>query len=180
MANKHAALSHSLTRPQLTESLFIALIFAALPLVLATTDPSDAQSLQVLFTSLNSPAQLTNWKSSGGDPCAESWKGITCEGSAVVSIEISGLNLNGTMGYLLSDLKSLRKFDLSDNDIHETIPYQLPPNLTSLNLGANNLSGNLPYSIASMGSLNYLNISRNSLTQSIGDIFGNRSGLATL
>ncbi len=41
MANKHAALSHSLTRPQLTESLFIALIFAALPLVLATTDPSD-------------------------------------------------------------------------------------------------------------------------------------------
>lgn len=99
------------------------------------------QPLQVLYTSLNSPSQLTNWKSSGGDPCGESWKGITCEGTAVVSMyeclwqmwffelnlvvqsvwdlvngsycccnsEISGLGLNGTMGYLLSDLKSLRK-----------------------------------------------------------------------
>lgn len=98
------------------------------------------QPLQVLYTSLNSPSKLTNWKSSGGDPCGESWKGITCEGSAVVSMyeciwqmlvlwtefggsvwdlangsyyycnsEISGLGLNGTMGYRLADLKSLRK-----------------------------------------------------------------------
>ncbi|KAF3958510.1 hypothetical protein CMV_016600 [Castanea mollissima] len=180
MANKQAAFSYSLTRSQLTESPFIALIFLALPLVLATTDPSDAQSLQVLFTSLNSPSQLTNWKSSGGDPCVESWKGVTCEGSAVVSIGISGLKLNGTMGYSLSDLKSLRTFDLSDNDIHDTIPYQLPPNLTSLNLAGNNLSGNLPYSLSLMLSLNYLNVSRNSLSQSIGDIITNHSGLSTL
>ncbi|XP_075666843.1 protein STRUBBELIG-RECEPTOR FAMILY 8 isoform X2 [Castanea sativa] len=180
MANKQAAFSYSLTRSQLTESLLIALIFLALPLVLATTDPSDAQSLQVLFTSLNSPSQLTNWKSSGGDPCVESWKGVTCEGSAAVSIGISGLKLNGTMGYSLSDLKSLRTFDLSDNDIHDTIPYQLPPNLTSLNLAGNNLSGNLPYSLSLMLSLNYLNFSRNSLSQSIGDIITNHSGLSTL
>ncbi|KAL4628294.1 hypothetical protein ACB092_05G226800 [Castanea dentata] len=180
MANKQAAFLYSLTRSQLTESLLIALIFLALPLVLATTDPSDAQSLQVLFTSLNSPSQLTNWKSSGGDPCVESWKGVTCEGSAVVSIGISGLKLNGTMGYSLSDLKSLRTFDLSDNNIHDTIPYQLPPNLTSLNLAGNNLSGNLPYSLSLMLSLNYLNFSRNSLSQSIGDIITNHSGLSTL
>jgi len=44
------------------------------------------QALQVMYTSLNSPSQLTTWKSNGGDPCAESWKGITCEGSAVVSM----------------------------------------------------------------------------------------------
>ncbi|KAH9798002.1 protein STRUBBELIG-RECEPTOR FAMILY 8 [Citrus sinensis] len=138
------------------------------------------QALQVLYTSLNSPSVLTNWKGNGGDPCGESWKGVACEGSAVVSIDISGLGLSGTMGYLLSDLLSLRKFDLSGNSIHDTIPYQLPPNLTSLNLASNNFSGNLPYSIASMVSLSYLNVSRNSLTQSIGDIFGNLAGLATL
>ena len=44
------------------------------------------QALQVLYTSLNSPSQLTNWNNGGGDPCGESWKGITCEGSAVVSM----------------------------------------------------------------------------------------------
>lgn len=44
------------------------------------------QALQVMYTSVNSPSQLTGWKSSGGDPCGESWKGVTCEGTAVVSM----------------------------------------------------------------------------------------------
>ncbi|KAF5474856.1 hypothetical protein F2P56_006713 [Juglans regia] len=176
MANQHAALPVSLTR-QLPEFVLITLIFAALPLVRGATDPSEVQPLQVLYAALNSPSQLTNWKSSGGDPCSESWKGITCEGSAVVSIEISELGLNGTMGYLLSDLKSLRKLDLSDNSIHDTIPYQLPPNLTSINLAGNNLSGNLPYSFSSMVSLSYLDLSFNNFS---GDLPSSLSSLANL
>nr|XP_011460016.1 PREDICTED: protein STRUBBELIG-RECEPTOR FAMILY 8 [Fragaria vesca subsp. vesca] len=163
----------------LIEFVLLGLVFAALPRISGTTDASDVQALQVMYTSVNSPPQLTNWKSSGGDPCGESWKGVTCEGTAVVAIEVSGLGLSGTMGYLLSDLLSLRKFDLSDNNFHDIIPYQLPPNLTSLNLARNNFSGNLPYSISAMGSLNYLNVSHNSLSQSIQDIFANLS-LATL
>ncbi|CAN6546740.1 unnamed protein product [Malus baccata var. baccata] len=162
------------------EFVLIASALAALPLVSGTTDASDVQALQVLYTSVNSPSQLTGWTSSGGDPCGESWKGVTCEGSAVVAVEVSGLGLSGTMGYLLSDLLSLRKFDLSDNNFHDTIPYQLPPNLTSLNLARNNFTGNLPYSIANMVSLSYLNVSRNSLSQSIGDIFAHLVSLATL
>ncbi|PKI57378.1 hypothetical protein CRG98_022223, partial [Punica granatum] len=162
---------------------FLAAIVAFAALALAvhgSTDPSDVQGLQVLYTSLNSPSQLTNWKSSGGDPCAESWKGVTCEGSAVISIEISGLGLSGTLGYLLTNLMSLRNFDLSNNNIHDAIPYQLPPNLTSLNLAGNNLSGNLPYSISTMVSLTYLNTSRNSLSTSIGDVFANLTKLGTI
>ncbi|XP_027361354.1 protein STRUBBELIG-RECEPTOR FAMILY 8 isoform X3 [Abrus precatorius] len=116
----------------LVEFVSFSLIFAALPLALANTDPSD------------------------------------------------GLGLDGTLGYLLSDLMSLRKLDLSDNKIHDTIPYQLPPNLTSLNLARNNLSGNLPYSVSAMVSLNYLNLSNNALSQSIGDIFASLSDLGTL
>ncbi|XP_028079518.1 protein STRUBBELIG-RECEPTOR FAMILY 8-like isoform X2 [Camellia sinensis] len=160
--------------------LLIATAIFALCVVEGTTDSSDVQALQVIYNSLNNPPQLTNWKTSGGDPCGESWKGVTCQGSSVVSIQISGLGLNGTMGYLLSDFLSLRTLDMSDNNIHDDIPYQLPPNLTTLNLAYNNLSGNLPYSISSMVSLNYLNVSRNSLSQSIGDIFANLAGLTTL
>ncbi|CAK9140954.1 unnamed protein product [Ilex paraguariensis] len=159
--------------------LIITMIFA-LNVVEGTTGPNDVQALQVMYTSLNSPSQLAGWKSSGGDPCGESWKGITCQGSAVVSIHISGLGLNGTMGYLLNSLTSLRTMDLSGNNIHDSIPYQLPPNLTSLNLANNNLSGNLPYSIASMVSLSFLNVSGNLLSQSIGDMFVNNSVLATM
>ncbi|OIW14006.1 hypothetical protein TanjilG_09357 [Lupinus angustifolius] len=138
------------------------------------------QALGVLYNALNSPTVLTGWKIGDGDPCGESWKGITCDGSSVVSIELSGLGLNGTLGYLLSDLMSLRKLDLSDNKIHDTIPYQLPPNLTSLNFARNNLSGNLPYSISAMTSLNYLNVSNNVLSMTIGDMFQTLSDLSTL
>ncbi|KAL9243491.1 hypothetical protein vseg_017371 [Gypsophila vaccaria] len=154
--------------------------FISLFVVHANTDANDAQSLQVLYGALNNPSQLTGWKSSGGDPCAESWVGVKCDGSAVVSLELSGLSLNGSMGYLLSNLLSLKTMDLSNNNIHDTIPFQMPPNLTTLNLAWNNLSGNLPYSLSSMASLMYLNVSGNSLAQQIADVFSNHTALATL
>ncbi|CAI9787862.1 unnamed protein product [Fraxinus pennsylvanica] len=160
--------------------LIAAVIFSFSDTAGGTTDPSDVQGLQVLYTSLNSSSQLTGWKSSGGDPCGESWKGVMCQGSAVVSVQISGLGLSGTLGYMLNNLMSLKTLDLSGNNIQDAIPYQLPPNLTTLNLANNNISGNLPYSISIMASLNYLNISRNLLSQSIGDMFANHSALATL
>ncbi|CAN6716162.1 unnamed protein product [Malus baccata var. baccata] len=49
----------------LTEFVLIASTLAALPLVSGTTDASDVQALQVLYTSVNNPSQLTGWKSSG-------------------------------------------------------------------------------------------------------------------
>lgn len=160
--------------------LLLAAIFVSLSSVHATTDPTDVQALGVLYTSLNNAAQLTNWKPNGGDPCGESWRGVTCEGTAVVSLQLPNLAIDGTLGYLLSSLTSLKTLDLSGNNIHDALPYQLPPNLTSLNLASNNFSGNLPYSIALMYNLNYLNLSRNVLTQNIGDIFNNLTSLTTL
>ncbi|XP_050214659.1 protein STRUBBELIG-RECEPTOR FAMILY 8 isoform X2 [Mercurialis annua] len=173
------AFSYPLVPSSITHLLFIAIF--SLPLfVQCNTDASDVQALQVLYSSLNSPSQLTNWKSNGGDPCAESWKGVSCEGSAVVSIQISGLGLGGTMGYLLSQLMSLKTFDLSDNNIHDSIPYQLPPNLTSLNLARNNFTGNLPYSISTMKSLSYLDLSFNNFSGNLPSSFSSLSNLSTL
>ncbi|KAK8675249.1 hypothetical protein V6N13_033318 [Hibiscus sabdariffa] len=149
--------SLSMTRLLLNELVLLGLIFASTP-AHCTTDPTDVQALQVMYTSLNSPSKLTNWKTNGGDPCGESWKGVSCEGSAVISVDISGLGLSGTMGYLLTNLMSLR----------------------TLNLAGNNFSGNLPYSISSMITLTYLNVSRNSLSLSVEDIFANLARLGTL
>lgn len=121
---------------------------------------------------------------------------------------LAGVGLDGSLGYELSSLFSLKTLwelktwlyssffflcivlisrfvtcrDLSNNNLHGSIPYQLPPNLTYLyvmyptyynllrsnkyrvfyskwwhrNLATNNLSGNLPYSISNMVSLEYL------------------------
>ncbi|WVZ79310.1 hypothetical protein U9M48_026904 [Paspalum notatum var. saurae] len=146
----------------------------------ADTDAGDVAALGNLYSSWNSPAQLAGWSASGGDPCGAAWTGVSCSGSAVTSIKLSGMELNGTLGYQLSSLQALKTMDLSNNNLHDSIPYQLPQNLTYLNLAKNNLSGNLPYSIANMISLEYLNVSHNSLIREIGDLFGSLNSLSEL
>ncbi|XP_020255334.1 protein STRUBBELIG-RECEPTOR FAMILY 7-like [Asparagus officinalis] len=99
-----------------------------------STDQSDVTPLNTLFSSLNSPGQLSGWKQNGGDPCGESWKGITCSGSSVTEIDMSTNSL-GNGGQ---------------------IPYNLPPNLKRLNLASNQFAQGIPYSITLMHALEYL------------------------
>lgn len=155
-------------------------LLALLAVAGADTDAGDVAALGNLYSSWNSPAQLTGWSAAGGDPCGAAWAGVTCSGTAVTSIKLSGMELNGTLGYELSSLQALKTMDLSNNFLHDSIPYQLPSNLTYLNLAKNNLSGNLPYSISTMVSLEYLNLSHNSLFQEIGELFGSLNSLSEL
>ncbi|KAG8094885.1 hypothetical protein GUJ93_ZPchr0012g21501 [Zizania palustris] len=133
-----------------------------------------------LYTSWNGPSQLTGWSAGGGDPCGAAWMGVSCVGSAVTSLKLSSMGLNGTLGYQLSNLQALKTMDLSSNNLHDSIPYQLPPNLTYLNLAGNTFSGNIPFSISNMVSLDYLNLSHNLLFQEIGELFGNLNSLSEL
>ncbi|EES04672.1 protein STRUBBELIG-RECEPTOR FAMILY 8 [Sorghum bicolor] len=146
----------------------------------AETDSADAAALGNLYTSWNSPSQLAGWSASGGDPCGAAWQGVTCSGAGVTEIKLPGVGLDGSLGYQLSNLFSLKTLDLSNNNLHGSIPYQLPPNLTNLNLGGNNFNGNLPYSISNMASIQYLNLSHNSLSQQLGDLFGSLNSLSEL
>ncbi|XAR74030.1 Non-specific protein-tyrosine kinase [Bertholletia excelsa] len=136
------------------------------------TDPTDASVLRNLYENLNSPSQLTKWSQTGGDPCDEYWKGITCSDSRVTEIKLSGLGLTGSMGYQLDQLKAVTDFDISNNNIISPIPYQLPPNVTILNLASNGFRGNIPYSISLMTSLEYLNLGHNQLQGQLRDMFG--------
>jgi hypothetical protein len=43
-------------------------------------------ALNTFYTTLNSPSQLTNWVSQNGDPCGQSWLGITCSDSRVITM----------------------------------------------------------------------------------------------
>ncbi|KAL8171596.1 hypothetical protein V2J09_023400 [Rumex salicifolius] len=146
----------------------------------ATTDPSDAAALNIMYTSMNSPSQLTGWSSSGNDPCGQNWKGVTCSGSRVTQIKIPSLGLSGSLGYQLSSLSSVTEFDVSNNNFGGAIPYQLPPNVQRLNLASNNFNGAIPYSISLMPNLIYLNLSHNQLNQQLIDMFKNLTQLSTL
>lgn len=131
----------------------------------ADTDPDDVSALGVLYTSLNSPQQLTKWTANGGDPCGESWKGISCSGSKVTEIKLSGLGLTGSMGYQLTNLKSVTTFDLSNNNLGSQIPYGLPQNLQRLNLAGCGFTGGVPYSISLMTKIEYMLVSSFSFVQ---------------
>ncbi|KAG9449372.1 hypothetical protein H6P81_009337 [Aristolochia fimbriata] len=136
------------------------------------TEAPDVSALQVMYTSLNSPSQLTGWRASGGDPCDEDWKGIKCSGSSVTEINLSGLGLTGSMGYQLSSLTSVTYFDMSKNNLQGDIPYQLPPNAVHINLALNSFTGGVPYSISQMSDLKYLNLGNNQLNGQLSDMFG--------
>lgn len=47
---------------------------------------STVRALQDLYRSFNTPPQLKGWKSNGGDPCQESWTGISCAGSSIIQM----------------------------------------------------------------------------------------------
>ncbi|XP_057504956.1 protein STRUBBELIG-RECEPTOR FAMILY 6-like [Actinidia eriantha] len=144
------------------------------------TDPNDASALRVMYSSLNSPWQLTKWSSNGGDPCGESWKGITCSGSRVTEIKLSGLGLTGSWGYQLTSMTALTNFDISNNNLGNQITYQLPPNLQQLNLAGNGFSGGIPYSICQMTSLKSLNLGHNQLQGQLNDVYGQLPSLTTM
>ncbi|XP_077240860.1 protein STRUBBELIG-RECEPTOR FAMILY 6-like isoform X2 [Tasmannia lanceolata] len=133
-----------------------------------------------MYSSLNSPSQLTGWSSTGDDPCGQSWKGVTCSGSAVTEIKLSGMGLTGSLGYQLSSLTSLTSLDVSNNNLGNQIPYQLPPNVQQMNLAGNSFNRGVPYSISQMSSLRYLNVSHNQLQDQLQDMFGQLSSLTSL
>ncbi|XP_073140818.1 protein STRUBBELIG-RECEPTOR FAMILY 6-like [Henckelia pumila] len=164
----------------LEELAAVVLLISLLSCANAETDPSDASILNALYISLNSPPQLTKWSSNGGDPCGDSWMGITCAGSRVTEIKISGLGLSGNMGYQLDKLTSVTDFDISHNNLGNQIPYQLPPNLESLNLAGNSFTGGLPYSISLMTSLKYLDVSHNQIQGQVNLMFSSLTNLSTL
>ncbi|KAL6560028.1 hypothetical protein OROGR_005145 [Orobanche gracilis] len=141
---------------ELKATAMVALLICILSSTNADTDPNDVSALNALYTGLNSPSQLDQWKPNGGDPCGENWKGVTCSGLRVTEIKISNLQLTGNMGYELDKLTSVTTFDISNNNIGNQIPYQIPLNVTRLNLAGCGFSGGLPYSISQLNSLKYL------------------------
>ncbi|KAJ9568466.1 hypothetical protein OSB04_004432 [Centaurea solstitialis] len=164
-----------------TPLLFFIFLLIAPTLINADTDPAQADALRVMYQSLNSPGQLTKWSSNAGtDPCGENWKGITCSGSKVTEINLPSLGLSGNIGYQLTSLTSLTTLDISNNNLGNQIPYNLPPNLQRLNIAGCGFSGTLPYSISQMTSLKYLNAARNQMIGDLSDMFGKLSSLSTL
>ncbi|XP_010557936.1 PREDICTED: protein STRUBBELIG-RECEPTOR FAMILY 2-like isoform X2 [Tarenaya hassleriana] len=156
--------------------LFVRVLFAQAE---AYTDPLEVWVLQDLFKALNSPQQLKGWKLQSGDPCGESWMGVTCSGSSIVEFRIPGLRIWGSLGSHLNHLHNLKILDVSFNFLQGEIPYGLPPNATHLNLSHNSLSGPLGNVFSGM-QLKEMDLSSNNLTGDLPSSFGSLMSLTSL
>ncbi|KAK6149203.1 hypothetical protein DH2020_016728 [Rehmannia glutinosa] len=85
--------------------------------------------------------------------------------------KLHGLGLTGNLGFQLSNLKSLKHLDLSSNNIEGSIPYNLPPNVTILNLSHNFLSGPLGDVFNGLENLKEMNIEDNHFSGVIPEKF---------
>ncbi|KAI5585738.1 hypothetical protein BDE02_06G165200 [Populus trichocarpa] len=152
---------------------FVVIVFLAILSfqASASTDASDVIALQDLYKALSNPPQLKEWRLDGGDPCGESWTGVSCAGPSVIYLKLQGLNLSGFLGTQLHYLHSLKHLDVSSNYIVGEIPYALPPNATHINLAYNYLSKSIPLSLPGVELLRHLNLSHNSLSGPIGNVF---------
>ncbi|XP_020424558.1 protein STRUBBELIG-RECEPTOR FAMILY 2 [Prunus persica] len=155
----------------------------------AFTEPRDVYyftlciavtALQDLYRALNHPPQLKGWRSDGGDPCGESWGGVSCSGSSVIYLKLHGLSLSGYLTGELYNFFNLKQLDVSSNNIVGEIPYVLPPNATHINMACNFMTQNIPHSLPTMKSLRHLNLSHNLLSGPIGNVFTSLQNLREL
>ncbi|XP_027063249.2 uncharacterized protein [Coffea arabica] len=112
------------------------------------------------------------------------WMGVTCDAQQrrVTDLNISMMNLTGTLPPQLGNLSFLVSLNISSNNFHGELPRELVHlrRLRYLNFGINNLGGELPSWFGSLYKLQYLSLRNNSFTGSIPPSISNMSNLETL
>ncbi|CDP18319.1 unnamed protein product [Coffea canephora] len=112
------------------------------------------------------------------------WIGVTC-GSRhrrVTALNISNMNLTGTLPPQLGNLSFLGSLNISSNNFHGELPDELVHlrRLRYLDFGINNLGGELPSWFGLLHKLQYLSLRNNSFIGSIPPSISNMSNLETL
>jgi len=100
------------------------------------------------------------------------WNGITCsddDSRTILKLELTGMNVKGTIPMELRALSDLELLDLSENEITGTIPALYHKNigfqqLTSLHLEENQLHGQLPSDFQYANKLEDIYLGNNKLT----------------
>ncbi|XP_051119275.1 LRR receptor-like serine/threonine-protein kinase ERECTA [Andrographis paniculata] len=145
--------------------LFGFLVVFSLTLTSARSD-NGATLLEVKKSFKDVDNVLYDWTDSpSSDYC--SWRGITCDNVtfAVLTLNLSGLNLGGEISPEIGQLQALLSIDLRGNMLSGQIPDEIGDcsSLQSLDLSFNELYGDIPFSISKLKRLENLILKNNQL-----------------
>ncbi|XVF65038.1 hypothetical protein PTKIN_Ptkin09bG0214300 [Pterospermum kingtungense] len=123
---------------------------------------------------------LGNWNSTDERPCG--WIGINCSSDyepVVWSVNLSSMNLSGTLSPSIGGLTHLTFLDLSYNGFSGNIPKEIGncSRLAFLYLNNNHLSGLIPGELGKLSYLRSLNICNNKISGSLPEELGKLSSL---
>ncbi|MED6136547.1 hypothetical protein PIB30_057031 [Stylosanthes scabra] len=84
-----------------------------------------------------------SWR--GNNPC-HNWSFVACTGDMITTVNLTRLNLNGTISPAFANLTHLENLYLSGNNLNGSIPQNLTTldQLKNLDVSNNNLSGKIP------------------------------------
>ncbi|KAL8511522.1 hypothetical protein ACS0TY_018067 [Phlomoides rotata] len=144
----------------------------------ATTDQSALVSLKALLT-LDPHHILTRKWTNSSSVC--SWIGVTCglRHHRVTALNISNMNLSGTISPQLGSLSFLISLDLGYNHFSGTLPreFSLLRRLKFISLKVNNFTGGIPPWFGLLSKLEHLSLRNNSFNGFIPPSLSNLSNL---
>ncbi|XP_014758490.1 probable LRR receptor-like serine/threonine-protein kinase At3g47570 isoform X2 [Brachypodium distachyon] len=162
-----------------------ALALLATVLILATLADESSNNREALLC-LNS--RLSIWNSTTSpDFCT--WRGVTCTettqppaAAKVMALDMEALGLTGDIPPCISNLTSLVRIHLPNNQLSGHLPPELGQltRLRYLNLSTNVLTGEIPVSLSSCAGLEVLVLSRNSIGGAIPPELGALRNLSYL
>ncbi|KAH6831756.1 hypothetical protein C2S53_008375 [Perilla frutescens var. hirtella] len=145
-------------------ALYLRIFFAA-SLNSSTTDES---SLLAIKKHINSDILAKNWSQ---ETSFCSWIGVICSRRhpRVISLDLSNMDLRGTLATEIGNLSFLTSMDMSNNSLSGTIPAEIGKlrRLRVLNMMLNQLNDHIPQSLGLLRRLEGLNLRNNYLSGEI-------------
>ncbi|KAH6756948.1 hypothetical protein C2S53_012352 [Perilla frutescens var. hirtella] len=175
---KTCKLQHALAATLLLQYI----IPASMAILSSQTDESSLLALKLSISQDPDNAIAKNWSSS--TPVC-SWTGVSCSkkhNNRVTSLNISNMNLEGTIPPQLGNLSFLTSLNVYNNRFHGDLPVELSKlrRLRYINLGSNNFTGPLPSFLSSWPNLQSLDFSNNEFSGSITTSFADVPKLVSL
>ncbi|XP_002531999.2 leucine-rich repeat receptor-like serine/threonine-protein kinase BAM1 [Ricinus communis] len=129
---------------------------------------SEYQALLSLKSAIDDPqGALASWNSTNKNNLCN-WSFVTCDynNRHITSLDLSSLNLSGTLSPDIAHLRYLQNLTLAANQISGPIPIQLSAisGLRCLNLSNNVFNGSFPTQLSQLKNLQVLDLYNNNMT----------------